>query len=101
MVLLSSTDSTIFDLQTTRFISPEHHALLLISERMSLIVQMASTIMKQQWEDIYWLSAKLHERLCASVDSSVWASLVEETMVGLKGIQERLQAASEVGDFFI
>jgi hypothetical protein len=45
------------------------------------------------WEETFWLVSSLHEKL--NLDQNVLAALIEETMIGLKGIQERLQDSYE------
>jgi len=95
LMLLGGTDTSIYELQTTRFQCVEHEAALLIAERITIVVRRASTTpaAKPPWEDVYWLGSELQERI--RVDVNVMVALVDETMIGLKGLQERLKAAHE------
>ncbi|KAI6175351.1 hypothetical protein M3Y97_00679500 [Aphelenchoides bicaudatus] len=91
MVLLSKTDATIVDIQTTHFESAEHKALLIIARQMSIIAKAGenSDDTNYSWEDIYWLTSQFNEKLFI-VESSILESLVEETMQSLKAMQEKL-----------
>jgi hypothetical protein len=89
LVLFSSTDATIFDLQTTYFHIVEHKSLLLISQKISIIVKQ-SDLGHSNWEDIYWLTSQFHERL--ALDTAILTNLIEETMIALKQLTERLQS---------